>query len=408
MAYTTRGGIFAGLDDVDPVLRGLDDVDPVLRGLGEVPPGTSDVAKKDARKTYYYLYNMAAMAPVLRKQAGIAAGVGVAAIASSVFTGGLSLLAGGAAAIGGAITAAGTENCVMETTLWWKRSKKDRDNYIKGAMVGNDVKDVLRSSARRLDATINGIKDPIKRNRARARAYFQDFIAVGPQQALKTLNADQQAAFGVAYLNALIAGKKEAAALSAGSSAAAKEAAAQAKAAKAIEMRKVKEKVAEARRKSQTQLSAAKMKKVAALDLAKKAKSPVEAQKAQALVIEADQQMKIAEQQVSASAKDEQKVAAEVAVAEKEALDAQKPADSEKIEAAAADSAEDKATDKVAEVLAPAATATNTLPDVAAPSTPAQAVVQAQTAKSGGFPVVPVLAALGLGAFFFLRRKKGK
>lgn len=407
MAYTTRGGIFAGLDDVDPVLRGLDDVDPVLRGLGEVPPGTSDKAKKDARKTYYYLYNMAAMAPVLRKQAGIAAGVGVAAIASSVFTGGLSLLAGGAAAIGGAIAAAGTENCVMETTLWWKRSKKDRDNYIKGAMVGNDVKDVLRKAAKRLDAVTLGVKDPIKRNRARARAYFQDFIAVGPQQALKTLNADQQAAFGAAYLNALIAGKKEAAALSAGSSAAAKEAAAQAKAAKAIEMRKVKEKVAEARRKSQTQLSTAKAKKATALSLVKTAKSPADAQKAQALVVEADQQLKIAEQAASAAAADEQKVAAEVVVAEKEALAAQQPTDSEKIEATAADSVEDKETDRVAEVLAPAATATSTTPDNAAPSTPAEAVVQAQTAKSGGFPVVPVLAALGIGAFLLLR-KKGK
>ena len=408
MAYTTRGGIFAGLDDVDPVLRGLDDVDPVLRGLGEVPPGTSDRAKKDARKTYYYLYNMAAMAPVLRKQAGIAAGVGVAAIASSIFTGGLSLLAGGAAAVGGAIAAAGTENCVMETTLWWKRSKKDRDNYIKGAMVGNDVKDVLHKSARRLDAVINGISDPVKRNRARARAYFQDFIAVGPQQALKTLNADRQAAFGAAYLNALIAGKKEDAALAAGNSAAAKEAAAQAKAVKAIQMRQVSDKVAEARRKSQTQLSEAKEKKATALDLVKKARTIVDAQKAQALVLAADQQMKIAEQQVLASAKDEQKVAAEVTVAEKEALAAQKPSDSEKIEAAAADSTEDKATDTAAEVLAPAATATNTLPDGEAPATPTQAVVQAQTAKSGGFPVVPVLVALGLGAFFFLRRKKGK
>jgi hypothetical protein len=529
MSYSTRGGIFAGLDDTDPVLRGLDDkrgvyalsglddTDPVLRGLrglGETPPGTSDVAKKKARKSFYYLYSLAAMEPVFRKQTGISTGVGVAGIVAAIVTGGLSLLVAGGAAAAGAIMAAGTENCVMEATLWWQRSKKDRDAYIKNAMVGDDVKAALRKAAARMDAATKGVKDPLARQRARARAYFQDFIAVGPQAALKSLNADQQASFGYSYLSALSSGKKIEQALAAGNAAAASAAAAQAKANKALQMKQIKEKIAAARRKHQEALAAAKIKKIAAakqrtvaaeklaaalpkqapgqvnpvadrflanmLTLAarrlvdeepsdlkkaipltsttaqlrafvervvqKNAGKPVAAlimgafsdavgahaatlnanvalppavaseiktaqvqmQQAQAEELQVDQQIKVVEQAVTATAADEQKVAAEVAVADKEALAAQEPTAVEKADAAETDSAEDKETDKVADKLAPAATATSTTPDAAAPATPAEAVAQAQTEAKGGFPVVPVLAIAGIGAFLWMRSKKSK
>jgi hypothetical protein len=519
MTYTKRGGIFAGLDDTDPVLRGLDDQrgvyalsglddsDPVLRGLrglGETPPGTSDADKKKARKSFYYLYSLAAMEPVFRKQTGISTGVGVAGIVAAIVTGGLSLLVAGGAAAAGAIMAAGTENCVMETTLWWQRSKKDRDAYIKNAMVGDDVKDALRKAARRMDAVTKGLKDPLARNRARARAYFQDFIAVGPQAALKSLNADQQASFGYSYLSALSSGKKIEQALAAGNAAAASAAAAQAKANKALQMKQIAAKIAEARRKHQDDLAAARIKKIAAAkqrtvaaeklaaalpkpDLGqvnpvadrflanmltlvarrlvdeepsdlkkaipltsttaqlrafvervvqKNAGKPVAAlimgafndavgahaatfadvplppavaseiktaqvqmQQAQAEELQVDQQIKVVEQAVTAAAADEQKVAAEVAVADKEALAAQEPTAVEKAEASETDSAEDKETDKVADKLAPAATATSTTPDAAA---------QAQTEAKGGFPVVPVLAIAGIGAFLWMRSKKSK
>lgn len=451
MAYTKPGGIFAGLDDTDPVLRGLDDsrgvyalsglddTDPVLRGIGETPPGTSNKDKQKARKSFYYLYSIATMEPVFRKQAGIATGVGVAGVVAAFATGGLSLIASGGAAAAGAIMAAGTENCVTEATLWWQRSKKDRDAYIKNAFVGDDVKAALRKAAKRMDDATKGIKDPLARQRARARAYFQDFIAVGKQSALKTLNADQQAAFGYAYLSALAKGKKEQQALAAGNEAVAKAAAAQAKANKALQMKQVKAKIAEARRKHQEALAAAKakmaalatQKKAAAIKLAAaQAKVPklasgvlatpppaiaaeikaaqVQIQQVQAEELQAGQQLKIAEQSVTAAARDEEKIAAEVAVADKEAIAAQAPTQSEIVEAAETDSAEDKDTDKVADKLAPAATATSTTPDAAAPSTPAEAAAQAQTEAKGGFPVVPALAVAGIAAFLWMRSKKSK
>lgn len=448
-----KAGHVHGIDDARGVysISGIDDARGVypINGLGEVPPGTSEKDKKKARKSFYYLYSLATMEPVFRKQAGIATGIGVAGIVAAIATGGLSLIASGGAAAAGAIMAAGTENCVMETTLWWQRSKKDRDAYIKSAFVGDDVKERLRRAAARMDDATRGVKDPLARQRARARRYFQDFIAVGPQAALKSLNADQQAAFGYAYLNALAAGKNVQQALAAGNANAASAAAAQAKANKALQMKQLKEKIAESRRKHQEELIAkakaaasAAARKKAAIDklnaarrkiglpsvpAAPPAPSPnsaipsptpppppavlppstppavvqeiraaeAEAQAAHAAEVSNAQQAKVAEQNVAAATADEQKAAAAVVAADKEAVAAQEPPAAEKAEAAETDSDEDKEADKVADKLAPVATATSTTADAD------KAKEKAAPAAGGGggiFPIIAAAGALALGA----------
>jgi hypothetical protein len=431
MAYTQRGGIFAGIDDTRGVyaLSGLDDTDPVLRGLGAVPPGTSGSDKASVRKSYYYLYTVATLAPKLRALGAIATGAAISAVVTNVL--------GLAAAGGASLAAMGVINSAEETTLWGKRSKKDRDNYIKTALIEGETRSLLQKAAKRMDAVATA-RTSHGRNMQRARAYFQDFIAVGPQASLKNLNPDQQAAFGAAYLDALGARKKEADALAAGNKAAGKKAEALAKAAKAAQMKQIKEKVAEARRQKQAKLAAS---KAQAFSIAKRKLAVVEKQKAllarlppalrpagvpvsnqatqfflnlppksqippqlqqevaaiqaeaalvQAEEVKVDTEIKTAEVAVVEATKDEVKIDAEVKAAEAD-VEAAAPTEAEKTEAAAADSTEDKEADKVAEKVA----------DKVAPTSAEQAAV----APKGGLPIVPILAVAGIVGFLLLRKK---
>lgn len=429
MTYHTSGGIFAGLDDTDPVLngygvkrharrrqrslRGLDDTDPVLRGLrglddsrgvyslrqplrglGEIPPGTKQKDKAEARRSFYYLYSIATMEPVFRKQAGISAGVGVAGVVGAFATGGLSLILTGGAAAAGAIMAAGTENMVMETTLWWKRSKKDRDNFIKGAFVGEDVKDKLRKAARRMDSATKGIKDPLRRQRARARAYFQDFIAVGQRAALKSLTPDQQGAFGYAYLQALAAGKKEQTAIDEGNKAAIRVKQESDNAAKKLKLQQAKEQAQARRREAVEKAKAAgraEMQKKAKLEAAK---AKIRAAKDAAAAAAAQKEVAAAEAEAAKAVADKQKAEAEAnaaAAEEKQTTDAVKvvekqeealqPTPAEKQEAAAADSDEEKVEDKA--------------PEAADKATGTATTTAASTAKGGGGGILPIVAAAG-------------
>ena len=412
MAYTQSGGIFAGLDDTDPVLR----------GLGEVPPGTSGSDKARVRKSYYYLYTVATLAPKLRALGAIATGAAISSVVTNVL--------GLAAAGGASLAAMGVINSAEETTLWWKRSKKDRDNYIKSALIEGDTRSMLQKAARRMDAAATAGTSHA-RSQQRARAYFQDFIAIGPQASLSNLNAGQQAAFGAAYLDALGARKKEADALAAGNKAAGRATEAQAKAAKALLMKQVKEKVAEARRRNQAKLSEAKAQAIA---IARRKVAVVEKQRAllvrfppalrnitltaplapeklsqlppqlqqevvaiqaeialvQGEEIKAATDIQTAEVAVVEAVKEEVKLDAEVKVAEA-AEAAVAPTEAEKSEAAAADSAEDKEADKVAEKVA----------DKVAPTSAEQAAV----APKGGLPIVPILVVAGLLGFLLLRKK---
>lgn len=424
MAYTQRGGIFAGLDDTRGVyaLSGLDDTDPVLHGLGAVPPGTSGSDKASVRKSYYYLYTVATLAPKLRALGAIATGAAISAVVTNVL--------GLAAAGGASLAASGVINSAEETTLWWKKSKKDRDAYIKDALIEGDTRSLLKKAASRMDAVATA-GTPHARNQQRARAYFQDFIAVGPQASLKNLNPEQQAAFGAAYLDALGARKTEATALAEGNKAAGKATEAQAKAAKAAQMKQVKEKVAEARRRNQAKLATA---KVQAITIAKRKAVVVEKQKAlltrlppalrsitfatplapaqlsqltpqlqqevkavqvevalvQGEEIKVATEIKTAEVAVVEATKDEVKLDAEVKAAEA-AVEAAAPTEAEKTDAAAADSTEDKEADKVAEKVA----------DKVAPTSAEQAAV----APKGGLPIVPILAVAGIVGFLLLRKK---
>ena len=424
MAYTQRGGIFAGLDDTRGVyaLSGLDDTDPVLHGLGAVPPGPSGSDKANARKSYYYLYTVATLAPKLRLMGAAASGAAV----SAIVTGAVGLGVAGVLSL----AASGVINSAEETTLFWKRSKKDRDNYIKTALIEGDTRSLLKKAASRMDAVATA-GTPHARNQQRARAYFQDFIAVGPQASLKNLNPDQQAAFGAAYLDALGARKKEADALAAGNKAAGKATEAQAKAAKAAQMKQVKEKVAEARRRNQAKLAAS---KAQAFSIAKRKLAVIEKQKAllarlppalrpagvpvsnqatqfflnlppksqippqlqqevaavqaeaaqlQAEEVKVDTEIKTAEVAVVEATKDEVKLDAEVKAAEA-AVEAAAPTEAEKSEAAAADSTEDKEADKVAD--------RSQIPD-------------SFEAVAGGLPIVPILAVAGIVGFLLLRKK---
>ena len=423
MAYTQSGGIFAGLDDTDPVLR----------GLGEVPPGTSGSDKASVRKSYYYLYTVATLAPKLRALGAIATGAAISSVVTNVL--------GLAAAGGASLAAMGVINSAEETTLWWKRSKKDRDNYIKSALIEGDTRSMLQKAARRMDAAATAGTSHA-RSQQRARAYFQDFIAIGPQASLSNLNAGQQAAFGAAYLDALGARKKEADALAAGNKAAGKATEAQAKAAKALLMKQVKEKVAEARRRNQAKLSAAKAQAIAIarrkvaviekqkalvarlppalrpagvpvsnqatqffLNLPPKSQIPPQLQQ-EVVAIQAEialvqgEEIKVAtdiqtaEVAVVDAVKEEVKLDAEVKVAEA-AEAAVAPTEAEKSEAAAADSAEDKEADKVAEKVA------EKVDDKVAPTSAEQAAV----APKGGLPIVPILVVAGLLGFLLLRKK---
>lgn len=452
MAYHTSGGIFGGLDDTDPVLNGygharqrslrgvddargvyslsgLDDTDPVLRGLGEVPPGTSGSDRASARKSYYYLYTVATLAPKLRALGAIATGAAISAVVTNVL--------GLAAAGGASLAAMGVINSAEETTLWGKRSKKDRDNYIKSALIEGDTRSMLQKAARRMDSVATA-RTSHARSMQRARAYFQDFIAVGPQASLKNLNPEQQAAFGAAYLDALGARKKEADALAAGNKAAGRATEAQAKAAKAAQMKQIKEKVAENRRRNQAKLAAA---KAQAFSLAQRKLAVVEKQKAllarlppalrpagvpvsnqatqfflnlppksqippqlqqevaaiqaetalvQAEEIKVVTEVKTAEVEVAAAVKEEEKLDAEVKAADA-AVEAVAPTTAEKAEAEAADSTEDKEADKVAEKVA----------DKVSPTSAEQAAV----APKGGLPIVPILAVVGIVGFMLLRKK---
>ena len=424
MAYTQRGGIFAGLDDTRGVyaLSGLDDTDPVLHGLGAVPPGTSGSDKASVRKSYYYLYTVATLAPKLRALGAIATGAAISAVVTNVL--------GLAAAGGASLAAMGVINSAEETTLWWKKSKKDRDAYIKDALIEGDTRSLLKKAASRMDAAATA-GTPHARNQQRARAYFQDFIAVGPQASLKNLNPEQQAAFGAAYLDALGARKTEATALAEGNKAAGKATEAQAKAAKAAQMKQVKEKVAEARRRNQAKLATA---KVQAITIAKRKAVVVEKQKAlltrlppalrsitfatplapaqlsqltpqlqqevkavqvevalvQGEEIKVATEIKTAEVAVVEATKDEVKLDAEVKAAEA-AVEAAAPTEAEKTDAAAADSTEAKEADKVVEKVA----------DKVAPTSAEQAAV----APKGGLPIVPILAVAGIVGFLLLRKK---
>ena len=424
MAYTQRGGIFAGLDDTRGVyaLSGLDDTDPVLHGLGAVPPGTSGSDKASVRKSYYYLYTVATLTPKLRALGAIATGAAISAVVTNVL--------GLAAAGGASLAAMGVINSAEETTLWWKKSKKDRDAYIKDALIEGDTRSLLKKAASRMDAAATA-GTPHARNQQRARAYFQDFIAVGPQASLKNLNPEQQAAFGAAYLDALGARKTEATALAEGNKAAGKATEAQAKAAKAAQMKQVKEKVAEARRRNQAKLATA---KVQAINIAKRKAVVVEKQKVlltrlppalrsitfaaplapaqlsqltpqlqqevkavqvevalvQGEEIKVATEIKTAEVAVVEATKDEVKLDAEVKAAEA-AVEAAAPTEAEKTDAAAADSTEAKEADKVVEKVA----------DKVAPTSAEQAAV----APKGGLPIVPILAVAGIVGFLLLRKK---
>ena len=427
MAYTQRGGIFAGLDDTRGVyaLSGLDDTDPVLRGLGAVPPGTSGSDKANARKSYYYLYTVATLAPKLRLMGAVASGAAV----SAIVTGAVGLGVAGVLSL----AASGVINSAEETTLFWKRSKKDRDNYIKTALIEGDTRSMLQKAAKRMDAVATA-GTPHARNQQRARAYFQDFIAVGPQASLKNLNPEQQAAFGAAYLDALGARKKEADALAAGNKAAGKATEAQAKAAKAAQMKQIKEKIAENRRRNQAKLAASKAqafsiakRKLAVIEkqralmaslppalrpagtsnqaqpltqsqisqLPPKLQQEVKAVQAEVALVQAEEikvvtEVKTAEVEVAAAVKDEVKIDAEVKAAEAD-VEAAAPTEAEKTEAAAADSTEDKEADKVAEKVA----------DKVAPTSAEQAAV----APKGGLPIVPILAVASIVGFLLLRKK---
>ena len=424
MAYTQRGGIFAGLDDTRGVyaLSGLDDTDPVLRGLGAVPPGTTGGDKASARKSYYYLYTVATLAPKLRALGAVATGAAISSVVTNVL--------GLAVAGGASLAAAGVINSAEEATIWWKKSKKDRDAYIKDALIEGDTRSLLKKAASRMDAVATA-GTPHARNQQRARAYFQDFIAVGPQASLKNLNPEQQAAFGAAYLDALGARKTEAAALAEGNKAAGKATDAQAKAAKAAQMKQIKEKIAENRRRNQAKLAAS---KAQALSIAKRKVAVVEKQKAllarlppalrsitfatplapaqlsqltpqlqqevkavqfevslvQAEEIKVVTEVKTAEVEVAAAVKDEEKLDVEVKAAEA-AVEAVAPTTAEKAEAEAADSTEAKEADKVAEKVA----------DKVAPTSAEQAAV----APKSGLPIVPILAVAGLVGFMLLRKK---
>lgn len=424
MAYTQRGGIFAGLDNARGLydLSGLDDTDPVLRGLGEVPPGTSGADKANARKSYYYLYTVATLAPKLRLMGAVATGAAV----SAIVTGAVGLGVAGVLSL----AAAGVINSAEETTLFWKRSKKDRDNYIKTALIEGETRSLLQKAARRMDAVATA-RTSHGRNMQRARAYFQDFIAVGPQASLKNLNPEQQAAFGAAYLDALGARKKESDALAAGNKATVRATQAQAKAAKAAQMKQIKEKVAEARRRNQAKLTAVKaqafslaQRKLAVIEkqralmarlppalrpsnqaqlltqsqisqLPPKLQQEAKAVQAEAALVQVEQakvdtEIKTAEVAVVAATKDEVKLDAEVKAAEAD-VEAVAPTEAEKSEAAAADSIEDKEADKVAEKVA----------DKVAPTSAEQAAV----APKGGLPIVPILAVAGIVGFLLLRKK---
>jgi len=404
-------------------LYDLNDLDSPLRGLGEVPPGTSNSDKASARKSYYYLYTVATLAPKLRLMGAVAAGAAV----SAIVTGAVGVGVAGVLSL----AATGVINSAEETTLWWKRSKKDRDNYIESALIEGDTRSMLQKAARRMDSVATA-GTPHARSQQRARAYFQDFIAVGAQSSLKNLNPEQQAAFGAAYLDALGARKKEADALAAGNKAAGKATEAQAKAAKAAQMKQIKEKVAEARRRNQAKLSAARAqaiaiarRKVAVVEkqrelmarlppalrpagtsnqaqlnpgqisqLPPQLQQEVAAIQAEAAQVQAEEikvvtEVKTAEVEVAAAVKDEEKLDVEVKAAEA-AVEAVAPTEAEKADAAAADSAEDKEADKVAEKTA----------NKVAPSSADLAV-----SAPSGLPIVPILVVAGLAAFLLMRKK---
>jgi len=392
--------------------------------LGEMPSGMNDKDKDRLRKSYYYLYTLATMEPVFRKQAGISTAVGVAGVVSSIVTGGLGLIATGVAGAAGLAMAAGTENCVVETTAFWTKSKRARDEFIARAMVGGDVKQMLQKAARRMDSVVAQAKSRQARHAARARAYFLDFIAVGSQKNLKSqLNEAQQAAFGAAYLSALGNKKKVADCMVAGANAATAIANQQAR------REHVRGTVAAAKVKAKAKrdavVAAAKAKARAEIELkAVQAKGTVPGGSAPAQIRQAQAQLQTAsaalQQAEAASVSADREVS--VAVAQQEQALAPPPEQAASV-AEQSSSEEDKAVEAAnpqAAAAENAAVAAGASPDaavaagdaVAAGAAPAAAAAAAvaQTAagadgEKGGFPVVPVLAVAGIAAFLLMRKK---
>lgn len=369
-----------------------------INGFGEFPPGTSESAKARAKKSYYYLYTMATLAPKLRELMGLAVGASVA----SVVTAGMGLLVGGASAA----VAASIANAGLEATMWWAKSKKDRDDYIKRAMLGDDIKKLLRTAAGRMDGAVKGLKTPADRSAARARAYFQDFIAIGANVRLKTLSAAEQTAFGMAYLDCLAVGRSEKDCMDAGVKAAAKAAQAQKKAQAAVAAKAEQARKAEVRRRRQEAVADAKKKRAAA-DTKKKLAlqkltaikaqpaAPIaqvkaaEAEVAKAEVEQAQLEAQIVsgEQQVAAALTEEKQAEKTATAIEAEAVAETVATPAEQAAAAEQDSAEDVAADKAAAVVP------------AAEGKPADGGAEAK--PKGGFPVgLAVAAAVG---YFVIR-----
>lgn len=402
--------------------------------LGEMPSGMSGRDADRLRKSTYYFYTLATMEPVFRKQAGISTAVGVAGVVGALATGGLSLIATGVAGAAGLAMAAGTENCVMETTAWWTKSKRARDAYIQRAMVGDDVKKQLRKAAKRMDEVVAKAKSKQARHAARARAYFLDFIAIGPQKGLKRqLNDAQQAAYGTAYLEALGKKRRLPECMAAGANAAAVVANKQANRARVAGILAVKRERAKAAKAAA--LAAAKAKAKAEMELkAQQAKLPagglsaappalrsavmqaqVQVQSAAAAVQRTEAESVAADREASAAqVQQEQAVAAEAAVPPEQAASV---AEQSSEEDAAVEAANPQAaaaeTAAVAAGASPdaAAAAGDAVAAGAAPEAAAAAAV-AQTAAAGstdekkdGFPIVPVLAVAGIAAFLLMRKK---
>lgn len=418
MHYDTHGSL---------TLSGIKHYD----ALGETPPDTSGKDKDRFRKSYYYFYTLATMEPVFRKSAGIATSVGVAGIVGSLVTGGLSLIASGAAGIAGLAAAANTENCVMETTAWWYKSPAARDAFIARAMVGDDIKQLLRKAARKMDSVAANAKSKQAKTAARARAYFLDFIAIGPQKNLRQLNEAQQAAYGAAYLDALGQKKSIPACLIAGSNAAAAKGSAQVRHAQT--MAKVASARAAAKSKRDVAIAAAKAKAKAEIELkAQQAKLPpgglATAPPGLRLAIgQAQAQVQVqtaGAQRADAAALAAEKEASAVVAQQEVLVEGARLAPPESSEQSSAEDAAIESANPQAAAAETAAVAAGASPDsaaaagaaVAAGASPEAATAAAvvQTASNagaggeenkGGFPIIPALAVAGIAAFLLMRKK---
>jgi cell pole-organizing protein PopZ len=310
---------------------------------------------------------LATLAPKLRGLLGVAAGASVA----SILVGPAGLLLGGALAA----AALGVVNTALETALWARRSKRDRDAYINSAMIEGDTRTLIKRAASRVDSLPT---DPLARRRGIARLYFNDFIAVGPQAALRSLPDDEKIAFGVAYLDGMGNNRPESACISAGNSAVAVVKAAKVKAAQAAAKANA---IATAKVRAKAEMEAA-ARQVAS------AKTPVQQQTARAAVATATSK-------VNAVIADEAAVKKEIVQAQQEvAAPTSSEVASAKEEAPVAETEVNKGVVPPPSQKAPASSGGGFLP-----------VLAVGVALVAGAPALPVLA-VGAGLALLLGKKK--